>query len=119
MSNAIRREVERKIITSFVQSALAKGYRLAVSLERGYDVDEMLLGSRNRREIVNAAMSGDEAHIFVQPAAGELVQNGQIVSEGWVRVVLGNDGWDVICDYTTNLEPLMTGANKLAGKYSN
>lgn len=119
MSTAIRQEIERKIITSFVQTALAKGYRLAVSLERGHDVDEMLIGSRSRRAIVEAAMAGDDAHIFVQPAEGELVQDGKIASEGWVYVVLGNDGWDVISDYTTNLEPLMQGANRLSDKYSN
>lgn len=119
MGTAIRQKVEREIITSFVQSALAKGYRLAVSLERGYDVDEMLQGSRSRAAIVNAAMAGDDAHIFIQPATGETVVDGQVVSEGWVYVVLGNDGWDVISDYTTNLEPLMQGANRLADKYSN
>lgn len=119
MSIAIRQKIEREIITSFVQTALAKGYRLAVSRERGYDVNEMLLGSRDRKEIVKAAMAGDEAHIFVQPAEGDLVQGGKIVSEGWVYVVLGNDGWDVISDYTTNLEPLMQGANRLSDKYSN
>lgn len=25
----------------------------------------------------------------------------------WVRFVYGNDGWDVICDYTTNLETVL------------
>jgi hypothetical protein len=119
MSIAIRQEIERKIVSSFVQAALAKGYRLAVSLERGYDTDEMLLGSRDRRKIIEEAFAGDEAHIFVQPAEGNTVQDGQVVSIGWVYVVLGNDGWDVISDYTTNLEPLMAGANKLADKYSN
>lgn len=118
MSNAIRQKIEREIVTSFVQSALAKGYRLAVSLERGYDVDEMLLGSRDRAKIVNAVFEGDDAHIFVQSAKGALVEDGRVVSEGWVYVVLGNDGWDCISDYTTNLEPLMQGANKLADKYS-
>ena len=119
ISTAIRQKIEREIVTSFVQSALAKGYRLAVSLERGYDVDEMLLGSRSRAEIINAAFEGDEAHIFVQPPDGDLVDDGRVVSEGWVYVVLGNDGWDVISDYTTNLESLMSGANKLIEKYSN
>ena len=30
--------------------------------------------------------------------------------QGWVRLIYGNDGWDVVNDYTTNLEPLMAGA---------
>jgi len=119
MSTAIRQRIEREIVTSFVQSALAKGYRLAVSLERGYDLDEMLLGSRDRAKIINAAFEGDEAHIFVQPAEGPMTEDGRVVSVGWVYVVLGNDGWDVISDYSTRLEPLMKGANRLSEKYSN
>lgn len=120
ISNAIRQKIEREIVGSFVQAALAKGYRLGVSLERGYDVsDGMLLGSRDRRKIMDAIFDGDDAHIFVQSAAGNLVEDGRVVSEGWVYVVLGNDGWDVISDYTTNLEPLMKGANRLAERYSN
>lgn len=35
---------------------------------------------------------------------------------GWVRMIYGNDGWDVMADYTTNLEDVLTDANKLADK---
>ena len=117
---AYRQRVERRIISQFVSDALAAGYRLAVSLERGYDTEDMLMGSRDKKKIVTEAMAGDEAHIFVQPAEGELVVDGKVVSEGWVYVVLGNDGWDVISDYTVNIEEemgLMAGADKLAQKY--
>ena len=119
MTTAIRQKIEREIVGSFVQSALAKGYRLSVSLERGYDLNEMLLGSRSRRAIMKAVFDGDDAHIFVQSPDGPLTEDGKVVSEGWVYVVLGNDGYDVINDYSVNLEPLMQGANKLADKYSN
>ena len=119
MSIKMRQEVERKIITAFVTQALAAGYRLAVSLDRGYDTDEMLLGSTDVEKIVDEAMAGDEAHIFVQPGEGPTVVKGSVVSKGWVFVVLGNDGWDVISDYTTNLDKLglMTEAEKLAKHY--
>lgn len=36
---------------------------------------------------------------------------------GRVWLVYGNDGWDVISDYTVNLEHIMEGANKLSDKY--
>lgn len=112
------RTMEKKIVRQFVNDALAKGYRLAVSLERGYDTDEMLLGSTDVAKIMDEAFSGDEAHIFVQPGDGELITgDGQVVSEGWVFIVLGNGGWDVISDYTVNLEPLMVNANKIADRY--
>lgn len=112
------RDIEQKIVRRFVKDALRKGYRLAVSLEKGYDVDEMLLGSVDEKEIMDEAFSGDMAHIFVQPTEGELVTgDGQVVSEGWVFIVLGNGGWDVISDYSVNLESLLKGANKIADHY--
>lgn len=117
MSIKMRQRIEKQIINQFVKDALAEGFRLAVSLDRGYDVEDMLIGSRDRKKIVEAAMAGDAAHIFVQPADGDLVDRGSVVSKGWVYIVLGNDGWDVISDYTTNLESLLVGADKLADKY--
>jgi hypothetical protein len=118
MTPAIRQKIEREIIGAFVKDALAKGYRLAVSLDRGYDVEDMLLGSRDQKKIVDEAMSGTNAYIFIQSAEGPLTEEGVVLSEGWVYVVLGNDGWDVISDYTINLEELMVNANRLSDKYS-
>lgn len=117
MSVKMRQEVERKIVGQFVRDALAAGYRLAVSLERGYDIDEMLLGSTDYDAIMEAAFAGDECHIFVQPGDGPTTEDGLVVSRGHVFCVMGNDGWDVISDYTTNLELLLTEANKIADNY--
>jgi hypothetical protein len=36
---------------------------------------------------------------------------------GWVRFIYGNGGWDVINDYTTNLEPWMTNVDAIADQY--
>lgn len=113
----MRQEVERKIVSRFVKDALKAGYRLAVSLERGYDIDEMLLGSTDYKKIMEEAFAGDDCHIFVQSKDGPTIEDGRVVSEGWVYLVFGNDGWDVICDYTTNLEPLLVGANKISDRY--
>lgn len=119
MSVKMRQLVEREIVGQFVKDALAAGYRLAVSLDRGYDIDEMLIGSTDEAKIMEEAFAGDECHIFVQPGSGKTItDDGRIVSEGWVFCVMGNDGWDVISDYTTNLEELLTGANKISDKYS-
>lgn len=121
MSVKMRQEVERKIVGAFIDSCLKTGYRLAVSLERGYDTDEMLLGSTDKKKIMEEAFAGDECHIFVQPADGPTVQDGSVVSIGWVYCVMGNDGYDVISDHTTNIEEkyhLLDKANKLIEKYS-
>lgn len=105
---------ERKIVRAFVDAALAAGYRLAVSLERGYDTDEMLLGSTNAAAIMAEAFAGDEAHIFVQPAHGVLIKDGAVVSEGWVYIVLGNYGYDVLADWTAGIEPLLAEAIRIS-----
>ena len=117
MSVKMRQLVENEIIGRFVNDALAAGYRLAVSLDRGYDIDEMLLGSTDWNKIMEEAKAGDDCHIFVQPGTGPTTKNGRIVCKGWVYLVFGNDGWDVISDYTTNLEPLLKGANEISDKY--
>ena len=117
MSVRMRQEVERKIVGKFVDDALAAGHRLAVSLERGYDVDDMLAGSKDRAKIMDEAFAGDECHIFVQPADGPVIDDGKVVSIGYVYCVMGNDGYDVICDYSCSLDSLLSGANALADKY--
>ncbi len=38
---------------------------------------------------------------------------------GWVRFIYGNDGWDVISDYTTNLEPVMKLVQPLIDRLEN
>ena len=123
MSVTMRREVERKVVTAFVKSALKKGYRLTPSLERGYDREEgdPLLGSTDAKAVVEEALAGDEAHVFVHAADGPLMEGSVLNSVGWVYFVFGNDGWDAVSDYTVNLEKLglMTAAEKVADRYAN
>lgn len=119
MSIKMRQMVEREIISALIDSALSHGKRIAVSLERGYDTDDMLLGSTDKAAILEAAMAGDDCHLFIQPATGPTLEKGRtrVVSEGWVYLVFGNDGWDVISDYTTGLEYLMEPVNTVIAKY--
>lgn len=108
MSVKARRKLEMDILERTVDLLLGAGYRLGVSLERGFDHDDgMLLGSRDRAKIIEEAFAGDECHIFAQPADGPLVEDHQVVSDGWVYLVYGNDGWDTISDFTTNLEEVL------------
>lgn len=120
MSVKMRIEVERKIVGQFIRDAIAAGYRLAVSLNRGYDIDEMVLGSRDYDKIMDEAFAGDDCHIFVQPADGPITEHGTVVSLGYVYCVFGNDGWDVISDYADNdlIEGLLIGANVLSDQYA-
>lgn len=112
------RELEERIVKKLVQDALAIGYRLSVSLERGYDIDEMLLGATDETLILKEAFAGDECHIFFHAVGDELTEDGKVVSSGWVYLVLGNEGWDVISDYTTNLESVLSGAFEISNQYA-
>lgn len=116
----MRRRVEREIVRRFVDDALAAGYRLAVSLERGFDLDEMLLGSTDPQRIMDEAFADDDCHLFVQPQQGPTTEEGAVVSLGWVYLVFGNDGWDVVCDYSANerIESLLSGAHAIAASYA-
>lgn len=114
--SVMTREVEAKILRAAVESLLRAGYRLSVSLENGYDLDEMLLGSRDADKIVKAAMAGDECHIFVHKT-GAAVKDGMINAVGWLHFVYGGDGWDVISDYTTNLDAHLAEAHKISRHY--
>lgn len=120
-SGVIRRKVERLIVEAFVKQALEAGYRLTPSLERGYDRSEgdPLLGSTDFDAIMAEAAAGDDCHIFISEKDGPLMEDGAILSIGWVYLVYGNDGYDVVSDYTTNLDELglMSRANALAEEW--
>ena len=96
MSVKMRQEVERKIATAAVKALLKAGY--AISIDNGGDEYE-LAHSTSEKAIVKNMFQTDDEHLYVELA--NCKKNGAI---GWVYFVYGNDGWDVISDYTVNLE---------------
>ncbi len=110
-------EIEKKIVRRLVRDLLSKGYTLSVSLDRGFDIDEMVaIGSTDKQLIISEIFSGDECHLFVHENDDqEPTLNGQINSIGWVYLVIGN-GNCIISDYTTNLDDVLKSTNELAEK---
>lgn len=106
MNVKLRQELERKIARAFLKRALEEGY--SITIENGGDEAE-LHSSTNLREILKHMFLTDDEHLF-------LYKDGE--TGDWVHFVYGNDGWDVISDYTTTLEYLMDTANKISEKYS-
>jgi hypothetical protein len=88
-----------------VTDALNAGF--ALSVDNG---EELSAPTTKRKEILGAMMQCDEDRLYYHKDA-ELV--------GWVYFVYGNDGWDVISDYTTNLESFLKGADELSRRYEN
>lgn len=100
----LRQAIEIEILTAVVDEALRQGFSISV-----YDGGEHFTATTDRATLLDQLFNTDEDVIF-------LYQNNEQI--GWVKFVYGNDGWDVVSDYTTNLESIMGPANALSEKYS-
>jgi len=106
MNVETRQKIERQIARKTATDLIAAGYSVAV-----FDGEEIALeASTDVRAIIAAMFSTDEDYLFAMtPADG-----GAMKRAGWVRFIYGNTGYDVINDYTTNLEAALAGTNALA-----
>jgi len=114
-----RRAIERRIIRQVCKSALAAGYAVSVDCGEGLEIRR----SRSLGKIMAAIMATDEDRLlFHKPTddLAELRHDGayQVRPFAWAYLVYGNDGWDVVSDYTTNIEDMMRPANELAERLS-
>ena len=90
--------IERKIVLRLIDDLLAAGCELSV-----FDGEELYPSTTDRAAVIDAVMNTDADTLMVRRARDGL--------KGWVELVYGNDGWDVISDYTVSLEPLLAGVN--------
>lgn len=96
--------IERQIVRRIATDAIAAGHLVAV-----HDGEDW---AQRRTQDVGAIMAAvmftDEERLYIyRNAAAERAM-------GQVFLVYGNDGWDVIADYSISLESLLAGANELA-----
>lgn len=99
-------------------------------------VNQLLLDAANNQFILEVEDMEDEDgtvkdHIFnldmarvyvrkvVDLHANKSGKNTVISVHGWILLVLGNSGYDIISDYTTNLEEFLKNCNALADKFEN
>lgn len=91
-----RQKVEQTIARAVVDALLPK-FSLGV-----YDGDGLVLHhSTDRKAILEALFNTDEDYLYVYTKGGNQKDKRP---DYWVRFVYGNDGWDVICDYSVYLE---------------
>ncbi len=102
----MRQHVERLIAQALIKDGLAAGY--AINVNNGGDKHELETPSTDAKVIEETMFATDEEHLI-------FYKDGKRV--GWVWFVYGNSGWDVISDYTTNLEHIMAGANAESEKW--
>jgi hypothetical protein len=99
----LRQRIERAIVGRCVRDALRAGYSVSVNDGEGFPIRR----SRNATLIMRALFSTDEERLYIHAS-----DTGRRV--GWVFLVYGNDGPDVIADYTCNLESMLAGAEACA-----
>lgn len=97
-----RARMEVSIIRRTIRALTAAGYDLSV--DDGGEPDEIVRG--DERALIEAVMSVEEARLYADRED----------EEGWVFFVMGNDGHDVIADYTVNLENELADVNAYADR---
>ncbi len=102
-----RCRVEERIARATVRALLAAGYEVSV-----FNGEEETKRSGEFAEVAGALFETDEDWLRVHEVV--LPSLGGSRRVGWVRFVYGNDGWDVICDYTVNLEAVLAPVNAMA-----
>lgn len=106
MKPAIRQEIERKIIKAAVTSLIREGFNISVWDGESYQIkNSITVGG-----VMAAIMSTDEDTL--------IVRDSHDTPMGKIFLVYGNDGYDVIHDYSVNLEKYLDNAIKLADKYA-
>jgi hypothetical protein len=95
--------IELQVVDAIIKAAVVIGYRLGVEGEGGEEVD-------------TSDASTLKALLFNLDDAVVLVFNSPGAEEpfGWIRLVFGNDGWDLVSDYSTNLEEFLAPVQAVA-----
>ena len=115
MTATIKRriEMEKRIVRKVVRDLIGAGYKLNVN--NGGDSSELPLPSAIAREVLKVMFATDDEWLLVYKDVAPLGET----RIGWVRFIYGNDGYDVMADWTMNLESALAGAMTLADKYVN
>lgn len=113
MSVKMREKVELEIATAVIAAVLGAGYKISVDNGDNSGNEYELGHSEDQAAILKAMFQTDDERLYVENANGKAF--------GWVFFVYGNDGWDVISDYTVNLESLVgdgTAVQKIVDSYA-
>lgn len=102
MQLGARHLAERQIVRATINAALARGWSLDF-VDNGGDEEKV----NTVDEAMEAAFAADDARIHFR--AG--------FRTAWLYAVLGNDGWDVISDYTTNLDDAVKSTDGLVSEW--
>lgn len=103
-----RQAIEKQIANRVIKDFLAAGFVISVN-----DGEEITLAHCDKpRKIAGAMFTTDEDYLIIHAKDGESFKR-----KGWVRFIYGNDGWDVVSDYSTSLEEWMAPINNWSDKF--
>lgn len=87
MNGKITRKIEEQITRKLIRTAAANGWPCI-----GYDYGDGFQRDTDHESIVSMCLNVDDLYlIFASPDKPR---------RSWVRLVYGNDGWDLINDYS-------------------
>lgn len=114
MSVKMRQYVERQIVTVAVREALKAGYYITVNDDEYGDGETVLMDSKDEAIILKAMFTTDGDTLFMRKHPLPGIDRDY---EEFMKFVYGNDGYDVLSDYTVNLESIMPEVNKEIEKW--
>lgn len=100
--------MERAVIRRAITDILAAGH--AITVFDGEDAP--LKRSTDVGAVMGEICACDEEWLRVLAPTGDTAKPWKHL--GTIFLVYGNEGWDVLADYSVNLEPLLAGANEFA-----
>ena len=92
--NQKRRQTERIIVRAILTKAKREGY--AISLDNGEEIIK-LSPLKTVKAMLEECFSVDDEALLLETGG----------KKGWVRLVYGNTGFDVICDYSPRLDDVL------------
>ena len=101
-------EMERAVVEQVIDDLLAANFEITVNDGE----EDVLEKSWDKRLILDAMFTTDEDYLKTYPS-------GQARWSGWVRLIYGNGGHDVVADHTENLEETLATSRKLADDLAN
>lgn len=110
MNIKMRQEVERKIADAAIEQLLAAGFSLGVN-----DGEETTVHHSRSAEAIRKAMFTTDEDWLLVFVKGDNQKDPR--PQYWVRFIYGNDGYDVISDYSVFLEKHLTEADKISKHY--
>src|SRR5262245_52524556 len=102
------RQLEERIARTLIKDLIHGGW--FISVDNGEDQE--IVGSQDLEAIIEVMCLTDVDRILVCKSS----DNAKMIN-GWICLVYGNDGYDVVSDYTVNLEPYMKGVHTIEEEF--